>query len=486
MKNKAIRLEEDFLGKLEIPVDALYGIHSLRALENFPDSNPFHIEWYKALGTVKKACYLTAGDFFSKMAEKTNAKTIPIRILEKDKLNALIAASEEIEKGKLVEHFIVPAISGGAGTSINMNINEIIANRALQLLNQNPGDYSQIDPIEYANIFQSTNDVIPTSLRIAAMRLLTSLEESINRLRSSIEKLEKKHFNDLRTGYTQMQEAVPSSIGRLFSTYNEALSRDWWRISKCFERIKIINLGGSAIGSGITVPRFFIMEVARQLQSLTHLPVARSENMFDATNNLDPLVEVHGILKAHAVNLEKMVSDLRLISSDINSKKELEIPKKQVGSSVMPGKVNPVIPEFVISSAHKVYANDVLISSLAAQGSLELNAYLPVIGHALLESLKLLNGCDKTLVENLFEGIIVNPENARQKLYNSPLLTTALVPVIGYNKSAQLAKYMKEKGCTLQMANKDLKIMDDGKLEQLLKPENLLKEGFTLSEISGE
>ncbi len=483
MKDKEFRQEEDFIGIENIPVDALYGIQSFRALNNFPDSNRFQLDWYKAIGSVKKACYLTASDFFNKLREKNRVEAVSIRIIPEEIILALITSAEEIEKGQHFGHFIVPAISGGAGTSINMNVNEIIANRSLQILGHKPGDYSIVDPIENANIFQSTNDVIPTSLKVAILQLLEVLEESVNRLRASIEDLEKKHLNHIRIGYTQMQEAVPTSFGRLFSTYNEALSRDWWRISKCQERIKVVNLGGSAIGSGITVPRYFIMEVVRKLHDQTHLPVARSENLFDATSNIDSFVEIHGILKAHTVNLEKMVSDLRLISSDIAGNKEVEIPKKQIGSTIMPRKVNPVIPEFVISSAHKIYANDSLICSLAAQGCLELNAYLPVIGHALIESLKLLNACNNTITKNLINGIIVHSAIAEKKLFKTPSVATALVPFIGYNKAALLARQMKDNNCSIYEANEMLQLIDRKRLETILTPENLLKEGFRLNEI---
>ena len=295
------------------------------------------------------------------------------------------------------DHFIVPAVQGGAGTSINMNINEIITNSALLKTGHRCGEYNIIDPLEHANIYQSTNDVIPTALTVAVMKLLQSLEEKINILRQKVEKFEKKNREKLRPGYTQMQEAVPSSFGLLFSTYNEALSRDWWRVSKCSERIKQVNLGGGAIGTGLSLPRFFIMEVVPELRNLTGLPLAHSENLSDATSNLDKWVEIHATLKAHAVNLEKISSDLRLLASDISGYRSSQLPERQVGSSIMPGKINPVIPEFVISASHKIYSNDVLVSSLCGQGTLELNAYLPVIGCAVIESINLLISCNHSL-----------------------------------------------------------------------------------------
>ena len=341
----------------------------------------------------------------------------------------------------------------------------------------------QIDPIEEANIFQSTNDVIPTALKLTAVLLLNDLENSVNSLRKETEQLELRYRNVLRIAYTQMQEAVPSSYGKLFGAYNEALSRDWWRISKCFERIKQVNLGGGAVGTGLSNPSWFLMEVVSTLQELTKTRLTKSENLSDATSNLDSYVEVHAVLKAHAVNLEKIVSDIRLLASDLTTGKELTIPEKQAGSSVMPGKINPVIPEFVISISHKIYANDSLISSLCAQGVLDLNAYLPAIGFALLESLKLLIAANQSLLQNLINGLKINPELASEKFFKSPSVTTALLPYIGYNHASILAKYMKENHSDIFQANRTLNIIDQHRLDEILKPQNLLKEGFSIHDL---
>lgn len=483
MSTQIFRTESDSLGTMQVPSDAFYGIHSLRAKENFPDQTVFHLEWYKAVGIVKLACYNTYLAFRKATLAKYGGHSLPFSLLDIEIIDALEKASKDVSMGKYYEQFIVSAVSGGAGTSINMNINEIIANVALKHLGLPPGAYTKIDPIESANIYQSTNDVIPTSLRVAVIRLLTELEQKINNLRQSVESCETRYRNNLRIAYTQMQEAVPSSYGKLFGSYNEALSRDWWRVSKCFERIKVVNLGGSAVGTGIGVPRYFIMEVVGELQKLTGMPLTRSENLPDATQNLDSLVEVHAILKSHAVNLEKIVSDMRLLASDINNRHELNIPQRQVGSSIMPGKINPVIPEYVISVSHSVYANDALITSLCAQGCLDLNAYLPVIGHALIGSLKLLISADTTLKDNLFAGIKINKDAGTDGIYFSPSVTAALSPYIGYNKASVLAKKMKETGCDIFNANMELKMLDNEKLTYILKPENLLKAGFSLNDI---
>lgn len=481
-----MRIESDYLGEKHIPAEALYGIHALRASENFPDNTRFHLEWYKAVGKVKEACYKTYQNFKQAIATKVGLDRSPVMLMPDDIIEALIETGNEVGQGIYFDQFIVPAINGGAGTSINMNINEIISNAALRKLGHSPGTYTIIDPIEHANIYQSTNDVIPTSLKLAVIIELENLEAHINKLRDKVEGYETKHRNHLRAGYTQMQQAVPSSYGKLFSTYSEALSRDWWRVSKCFERIKVVNLGGSAIGTSLAVPRYYVMEVVPTLQKLTGLPVTRSENLPDATANVDSFVEVHAILKAHAVNVEKMVNDLRLLAADVLENPEVELPQQQVGSSIMPGKVNPVIPEYVISAVHKVYSNDQLISSLAGQGCLELNAYLPTLGHAMLDSLKLLIGIDKTLSDKLFHGLVIHPQRGMEKLLRSPAITTALSPYIGYNEAARLAKRMKEKGEDIYQANRALNVIDAEKLEKILKPGNLLKGGYSINDLMDE
>ncbi len=476
------RTERDILGEKRIPSDALYGIHALRAKENFPGNSQFPLEWYKSVGFVKLACYRTYRKFRDAAIHKMG-KNPPVRIIDDKVLDALISAAGEVATGDHFGSFIVPGIQGGAGTSINMNINEIIANRALIITGNKCGEYTYIDPTEHANIYQSTNDVIPTALTVAVMKLLQDLEESINSLRQKVEVFERDNREKLRPGYTQLQEAVPSSFGLLFGSYNEALSRDWWRVSKCFERIKQVNLGGGATGTGVAIPRFFLMEVVPGLRIITGLQLSHSENLADATSNMDKWVEVHATLKAHAVNLEKISSDMRLLASDISGKKLISIPEKQAGSSIMPGKINPVIPEFVISSAHKVYANDVLVSSLSGQGAFELNAYLPVIGCALIESINLLKACNETLLKNLFNGLTVNASAGYESMIMSPSVTTALTPYIGYHKASELAILMKDKKISIFEANKTLQVIDPVKLERILQPGNLLKLGFTLDDL---
>ena len=478
-----MRTEKDFIGEVRIPADALYGIHSVRARDNFDNQVKFPLEWYKATGSVKLACYRTVRKLLKALAKEHPDMIAHLSIPDEQVLGAMETAATAIASGDYFEYFIVPGTQGGAGTSINLNVNEIIANAALISMGKRPGAYEHVDPIESANIYQSTNDVIPTALTVATMRLLNELEEAINRTRQTVEQLETTYRNSLRLGYTQMQEAVPSTFGQLFSTYSEALSRDWWRVSKGFERIKVVNLGGGAIGTGIAIPRFYIMEVVPALKRLTSLPVTQGENLSDATSNMDKWVEVHAILKAHAVNLEKIVTDLRLLASGVASMKEIELPAQQVGSSIMPGKVNPVVPEYLISSAHRIYANDQKIATLSSKGCLELNAYLPEIGIAMLESLRLLISMNRAFEEKVLKGIRVHEDEARRKLFNSPAVTTALTPLIGYNRAAELASQMKKMKQTIFQANESLGTIDPEKLEKLMEPGYLLKKGFTIDDI---
>lgn len=468
---------------MQLPAGVLYGIHAHRAAENFPGPGRFDHHWYSAIGTVKQGCYETYAAMRRVVLKDLPGSGFANQMISDDTLQHLISASGEVAAGEHFDQFIVPPLCGGAGTSINMNINEIIANRALVLAGLPPGSYNLIDPFAHANIYQSTNDVIPTSLRIAAMQQFTALEQSVNGLRFAIEEKEKTYRNVMRIGYTQMQAAVPSSYGMLFSNYSDALSRDWWRISRCMERLKVVNIGGSAIGTGMAVPRFFIMEVIQVLRQLTGLPLTRSENMGDATSNLDVLVEVHAILKALAVNLEKMSNDLRLLASDLTNG-EMKLPNRQVGSSVMPGKVNPVIPEYIITLAHRVYANDQIITSLSAQGCLDLNPYLPVIGDALLNSLELLNAGCLSLRDNLIAGLTITTDTSARHLYTNPAVTTALLPLIGYHQAALLAQLMKAEGLNVFEANQQLDLVSKEVAERMLAPQELLKLGFSIKEIT--
>lgn len=478
-----MRKEKDFIGEVTIPADRLYGIQSVRACENFPmHAQKFSLRWYKAIAETKLAYYLTYKDLKEQIAANQLAVTHPL--ISDEVLDALCIAATEVSEGKFFDHFIVPMISGGAGTSINMNVNEIISNRAHQLLGLPLGSYDTIDPIEHANIFQSTNDVIPSALRVAVIKISAEVEESVNQLRKTIEDKESTYRSVLRLAYTQMQEAVPSTWGRFFSAYSDAFSRDWWRFSKVNERLKTLNIGGGAIGTSLAVPRFMVMNTINKLRDISKITIARSENLCDATSNLDSIVEAHGIIKSLAVNLEKFAADLRLLASDVHGTHVLSIPNRQIGSTIMPGKVNPVISEYVISVSHIVYSNDALISRLSAQGHLELNAYLPLIGNSILSSLEYLLAAVNTLSSHLVAGLEINTEKSAQLVFLSPSVATALTPYIGYHKATEVALYMRNNGCDVYEAATKITAISKKKLIEIFSPEQLLKGGYSYNDLS--
>lgn len=476
-----MRKEKDSLGEIILPDDAFYGIHAKRAQNNFGINRPFPIEWYKAMGMVKQAYYELYLNYYEEVKKKYSEYLELLR--EPQKFHYLAASANEVSEGKWFEHFIVPAIQGGAGTSINMNVNEIITNRALRLAGFKPGDYHVIDPIEDANIFQSTNDVVPTALKIALMLLLEKLEKAINHLRSIGEEKEKEYRQVLRSGYTQLQEAVPTTWGLYFSAFNDALSRDWWRVSKAFERIKVINAGGGAIGTGVTIPTYFIMLLPQKLREISGVPVARGENLSDATSNWDTLVEAHSILKSLAVNLEKYANDIRLFASDFHGKGVLKIPSRQVGSSIMPGKINPVIAEYVILISQTVQTNDMLIGQLACRGHADLNPFIPLMGSAAIESIKLLCDACHAFAEFLFKDLKIEKDISHMHVLRSPSITTLLVPVVGYNKASKLAQLMKEENIDIIEANRRLNLVNENRLLSLLNPSQIVKAGFRIKDI---
>ncbi len=366
------RVEKDLLGEKQIPENALWGIHTARAIENFPVSErKIHPELIKAYGEVKLACAQINNQLgFWKLTEKAEA-------IEK--------ACFELSQGLLNEHILVDALQGGAGTSTNMNVNEVIANRALQIFGKPPGKYDIISPLDDINLHQSTNDTYPTALKVAAIRLLRKLEQSVLDLQEAFQEKEMEFAHIVKIGRTQLQDAVLTTLGREMSAYAEAFNRDRWRIYKCEERLRVVNLGGTAIGTGLGAPKQFIFRVVDRLRENTNIGLARSENLIDGTQNVDVFVEVSGIIKACATNLFKISNDLRLLSSGPDAGiGEINLPEKQAGSSIMPGKINPVIPEAVAQAAILAMGNDQIIAQSCSSGNLELNQFMPLIAHSLL------------------------------------------------------------------------------------------------------
>ena len=466
-KSNTVRQEEDLLGILDIPEDALYGIHTLRASKNFPLSGlKVHPSLIHAFGAVKQAAAQAnraLGDWDDDLK----------------KADAIESACIEMAQGELDEHIIVDALQGGAGTSTNMNVNEVLANRALQIAGKKPGDYAYIFPLNDINRNQSTNDTYPTALKLAAILQIRKLEESLAALVEAFQIKEQKYASVLKIGRTQLQDAVPVTLGREMAAYAAAFGRDRWRLSKCEERLRVINLGGTAIGTGLAAPRDYIFRVTEDLRSLTNIGFARAEDMVENTQNTDVFVEVSGLLKACASNFMKCAMDLRIMSSGPDSGfGEIFLPEVQAGSSIMPGKVNPVIPECVGQAAMRVYGYDQQISLACASGVLELNAFMPIIADSLLHSIDLLTNAANILRTKCIENLKPNEERCRANIESSTALVTALVSYFGYDKASGIAKKAKSSGKTIrQIVCKDEKLMSEKEFDELTSAEMLLRLG---------
>lgn len=453
------RIEKDSLGEQEIPNAVYWGIHTQRAILNFQISRtkvPFCL--IRALAKVKKAACLANWE---------------LGYLDDQKADGIIRACDEISSGRLEDQFPLDAYQGGAGTSTNMNVNEVVANRALEILGKSKGDYSWIHPIEHVNLHQSTNDVYPTALKVAAMFLFQSLSSEIASLQGIFQQKEKEFAEIVKIGRTEMQEAVPMTLGAQFSAFAEAFGRDRWRVFKCEERLRVVNLGGTAIGTGLGAPKSYIFLVIEKLREVTSLGLCRSENTVDGTSNADAFVEVSGILKAHAANLIKAANDLRLM----NLLGEIRLPKIQAGSSIMPGKVNPVVLEAVVQTAQKVIANDFLITQSAALGSFQIVEWMPLLSLAILDSLELLTNVNSVFREHV-SGISADAEKCQLYFRESPALVTAFLPYIGYERAGALLKKFEaaklEKNAWIHFLEREL---GEELVAQVLSPENLTKLG---------
>jgi aspartate ammonia-lyase len=464
------RSETDALGSRQIPGDSLWGIHTLRALENFPLSGrPLHPALIRALGLVKLAAAQTNHRLGSWQDDPTKAE-------------AILAACREMAEGRLDQWVVADGLQGGAGTSANMNVNEVLANRALELLDCAKGDYERINPLDDLNRHQSTNDVFPTALRVAALELLAQLEQKVVALQEAFQQQEQRWAHVVKIARTEMQDAVLITAGRGFGAYAEAINRDRWRLSKCHERLRVVNLGGTAVGTGLAAPRRYIFEVTETLRELTGLGLARAENLVDATQNADVFVEVSGMLKAHATNLLKICSDLRLLSSGPDAGLgELRLPQRQAGSSIMPGKVNPVIPEAVSQAAMLAIGNDAALTLACASGNLELNPFLPLVAQTLLDNLDLLTRADDILCRHCIDGIEVDAGRCAQQVANATAAVTALVPVIGHERATELAAMAVRTGRSIRELARVEAGIDDGQFDQLTSATAVCRLGYVPS-----
>jgi len=394
------------------------------------------------------------------------------------KADAIERACSEMAEGLLDEHILVDALQGGAGTSTNMNVNEVLANRALQVLGNPPGDYGRVSPLDDVNLHQSTNDTYPTALKLASIVLLHTLEERLVALQEAFQQKEKEFAHVVKLGRTQLMDAVLTTLGREMSAYAEAVSRDRWRVYKCEERLRVVNLGGTAIGTGLGAPREYIFRAVETLREQTGIGFARAENLVDNTQNADVFVEVSGILKACAASLLKISTDLRLLSSGPEGGLgEIELPAVQAGSSIMPGKVNPVIPEAVTQAALRVMGHDMQIAVAAGSGNLELNAFLPLLADSLLDSLSLLAGAVEILRSQCVRGMIANETRCRRNVESSTAVVTALVPSLGYTRAAEIAVKASEQGRTIREVVLELGVLGEEEFERLISAEAVMRLG---------
>ncbi|MAT39204.1 MAG: aspartate ammonia-lyase [Ectothiorhodospiraceae bacterium] len=454
------RIEKDFLGERELHDDTLYGIQTARALENFDTAGrPVHRDLISAMLQVKMAC------------AAANAET---GHLPQNLADAITTAAEDLLQDHRSETFPTDALQGGAGTSTNMNVNEVLARHASNLSGL------EVHPSEHVNLHQSTNDTYPTAVRVACIYGFQLLEQSLVHLLEILQDKEREFSDVVKLGRTQLQDAVPITLGREFGAYAGAISRDRWRVSKCVERLRVVNLGGTAVGTGMAAPRSYIFLAIEKLRGITGLGLSRAENLVDATQNIDPFVEVSGMLRAHAANLVKIARDLRLLSSGPRGGiAEIELPAVQPGSSMMPGKVNPVIPEMTMQSCFRVMAHDYEINLAAMSGELELNAFMPLVADAMLQSLDILTRADDALADKCLMGITADALRSRELMEQSHETITALIPIIGHETAVRLARRMREERLSIRDVILDEDLMSAEELEQQLAPEKLCALGWS-------
>jgi aspartate ammonia-lyase len=462
MSQHPTRIEHDLLGERAVPASAYFGVHTLRAVENFPISGtPISIypELIRALACIKQA------------AARTNHE---LGLLDAERAHAIVAACEEIRAGKLHDQFVVDVIQGGAGTSTNMNANEVIANRALEHLGRERGDYARLHPNEHVNMSQSTNDVYPTALKLAAYFGILGLVDAMAVLRRAFAAKADEFRDVLKLGRTQLQDAVPMTLGQEFSTYAVMLGEDEERLKEAATLIREINLGATAIGTGINAHPAYAERVCSRLSEITGIALVTAPNLVEATQDCGAFVQLSGVLKRVAVKLSKSCNDLRLLASGPRAGLgEINLPPMQAGSSIMPGKVNPVIPEVVNQIAFEVIGNDVTVSFAAEAGQLQLNAFEPIIAHSLFKSIThLRNGC-LTLAERCVSGITANREHLRALVEHSIGVVTALNPYIGYANATQVAQEALASGRSVSELVLEKRLLSREQLAEILRPEIL-------------
>ncbi|MBR3836641.1 MAG: aspartate ammonia-lyase [Clostridia bacterium] len=455
------RLESDSIGEKKVPVNAYYGVQSMRGAENFCITGQRLLpEFIISLAQVKKACAIT------------NYAVDEMSLERKD---AICKACDEIIEGNLWDQFICDPVQGGAGTTANMNANEVIANRAIEILGGRKGDYTIVHPNDHVNRSQSTNDVIPTAAKLTTAKLLIRVIAQLRRLEDALEKKKKQFHSVIKMGRTQMQDAVPIRLGSEFGAYRRAVLRDLVRLERALGEMYYVNLGGTAVGTSLNAKDEYVGALAPTLSDITGLPIKKAVDLIDGTQNLDSFAFVSSALKTCAVSCSKMANDLRLMSSGPRCGfQEINLPPMQNGSSIMPGKVNPVIPEVMSQTAFLVMGNDTCITLAAEAGQLELNYAEPVLYHKLFESLRAMEGALETFVDRCILGITANARRCEALVENSVGIITAICPKVGYQKAAKAAKEAIKTGKSVRTVLSEAGFLTKEELHAMLEPETMV------------
>lgn len=464
------RVERDSLGEKEIDNDRYYGIQTLRAKENFPISGQrVHPLLIKNLGYIKKAAALM---------------NYEVGLLEKSIAEVIVKAANEIIEGKFQDDFIVDAIQGGAGTSINMNVNEVIANRAIELLGGKKGDYTIVHPNNHVNMSQSTNDVVPTAIKMTTINLLAELIEELNELRDSLKEKSLEFDDVVKVGRTQLQDAVPIRLGQEFKAYALVIDRDIGRIQSSIDSVRVVNMGGTAIGTCLNADELYTKGIVYKINEISGFKLLQAKDLIDATQNNDSLLEVSSHLKTCAVNLSKIANDLRLLSSGPRAGiGEINLPAVQPGSSIMPGKINPVIPEVVNQVSFQIIGNDLTITMAIEAGQLELNAMLPIVAYNLFESIKILKNAVNTFTNNAIKGITANELRCKNLVENSLSLITVLTPHLGYEVCSIIAQKALKSGKNIREIILEEGYLLKDELDKILNPYEMTKGGIVAKEL---
>jgi aspartate ammonia-lyase len=460
------RVEKDSIGTKDVPENVYYGVQSLRAAENFHITGlNMHPEIINSLAYIKKAAAIT---------------NCEAGLLDKRRTQAIVQACDEILEGKFREDFIVDPIQGGAGTSLNMNANEVIANRAIEILGGKKGDYSVVNPNDHVNCGQSTNDVIPTAGKMTSLRLLKKLKKQLLRLHSALEQKADEFDSVIKMGRTQLQDAVPIRLGQEFKAYSVAILRDLNRMDKAMDEMRTLNMGGTAVGTGLNADESYLRRIVPNLSEISGMDLVQAYDLIDATQNLDSFVAVSGAVKACAVTLSKIANDLRLMSSGPRAGfGEINLPAKQNGSSIMPGKVNPVIPEVVNQVAFNAIGNDMTITMAAEAGQLELNAFEPIIFYCLFQSIDTIAYAVNTFVDNCVIGITANETRCRYFVENSVGIITAICPYVGYQKAAEIAKEAIKTGESVRKLIIEKGLLTKEQMDEIMDPVQMTEPGIS-------